>query len=38
MKKKGISSLYFLHIRTAEKELAKKGYVSTLWGYDKAVA
>ena len=26
-----MSGLYFLHIRTAEKESAIKGYVSTLW-------
>ena len=38
MQKKGISSLYFLDIRDGEKELAIKGYNSTLWGYDKAVA
>ena len=38
MQKKVISSLYFIHIRAAENELAIKGYVSTLWEYDKAVA
>ena len=36
MQKKGISVLYFIHIRASENELALKGYVSTLWGYDKA--
>ena len=38
MLKKEISSLYFLHIHTAENDVAIKGYVSTLWGYNKALA
>ena len=36
MQKKGISSLYFIHIRDAANELAIKGYVLTLWGCDTA--
>ena len=38
MWRKGIYSLHFLHKYAAERESAKKEYLSTLWGYHKAVA
>ena len=38
IEERNFQSIFSTYIRVAEKELAIKGYKSTLWGYDKAVA